>query len=108
MSRFTFTQQLSPRGGRRTLMPEHDRSDRSSEHPVRRFGDTTAARRRQDRESGQATTEFALILMPLLLVVAGIIQFGIGLNYWLDMQRVANQGGRWASVNNWPPNCPRG
>jgi hypothetical protein len=21
---------------------------------------------------------------------------------------VANQGGRWASVNNWPPNCPRG
>jgi len=74
---------------------------------VRRPGDTTAARRRQYRESGQATTEFALILLPLLLLVAGIIQFGIGLNYWLDMQRVANQGGRWASVNHWPPNCPR-
>jgi hypothetical protein len=52
--------------------------------------------------------EFALILFPLLLVVAGIIQFGIGLNYWLDMQRVANQGARWATVNNWPPDCPRG
>ena len=60
------------------------------------------------RESGQSTVEFALILFPLLLLVAGIIQFGIALNYWLDMQRVANQGARWAAVNNWPPDCPRG
>jgi len=52
--------------------------------------------------------EFALILFPLLILVAGIIQFGIGLNYWLDMQRIANQGARWAAVNNWPPDCPRG
>ena len=52
--------------------------------------------------------EFALILFPLLLLVAGIIQFGIALNYWLDLQRVANQGARWAAVNNWPPDCPRG
>jgi hypothetical protein len=65
-------------------------------------------RRGRDRESGQATVEFALILMPLLLLVAGVIQFGIALNYWLDMQRVANQGARWAAVNNWPPDCPRG
>ena len=63
--------------------------------------------RRQD-ESGQAMVEFALILFPLLLIVAGIIQFGIGLNYWLDMQRIANQGARWAAVNNWPPDCLRG
>ena len=60
------------------------------------------------RESGQAMVEFALILFPLLLLVAGIIQFGIALNYWLDMQRIANQGARWAAVNNWPPDCPRG
>jgi len=59
-------------------------------------------------ESGQAMVEFALILFPLLLLVAGIIQFGIGLNYWLDLQRVSNQGARWAAVNNWPPDCPRG
>lgn len=52
--------------------------------------------------------EFALILFPLLTIVAGIIWFGIGLNYWLDMQRIANQGARWAAVNNWPPDCPRG
>ena len=62
---------------------------------------------RRDPESGQATTEFALILIPLLIVVAGIIYFGIGLNYWLDMNRVANQGARWAAVDNWPAVCPR-
>jgi hypothetical protein len=60
-----------------------------------------------DRESGQATTEFALILLPLLVLVGGIVYFGIGLNYWLDMNRVANQGARWAAVNNWPPYCTR-
>jgi hypothetical protein len=43
--------------------------------------------------------EFALILFPLLIIVTGIIYFGIGLNYWLDMQRIANQGARWATVN---------
>jgi len=43
--------------------------------------------------------EFALILFPLLLIVVGVIQFGIALNYWLDMQRIANQGARWAAVD---------
>jgi hypothetical protein len=89
-------------------MQQPHRSDRSSDDLVRRPGDICGAFRRQDRESGQATTEFALILLPLLLLVAGIIQFGIALNYWLDMQRAANQGARFASVNNWPPDCPKG
>ena len=53
-------------------------------------------------ERGQATTEFALILIPLLILVVGIIQFGIGLNYWLDMNRLSNQGARWAVVNAYP------
>ena len=70
--------------------------------------DDIGARRRKDRESGQAMVEFALILFPLLLLVVGIIQFGIGLNYWLDLQRISNQGARWAVVNNWPPACPQG
>ena len=68
--------------------------------------DLIGARRPQDRESGQAMVEFALVLFPLLIIVAGIIQFGIGLNFWLDQQRIANQGARWAVVNAWP-NCPR-
>jgi hypothetical protein len=78
------------------------RSDRSTRALVR-LRDLTAARRfRRDPESGQATTEFALILLPLLIIVVGIIQFGIGLNFWMDEQRIANQGARWAVVNSWP------
>jgi Flp pilus assembly protein TadG len=57
-------------------------------------------------ERGQALVEFALVLLPLLLIVVGILQFGIGLNYWLDEQRIANQGARWAVVNAWP-GCAR-
>ena len=88
-------------------MNQLDRSDRSSDILVRRSGDTCGDRR-PDRESGQATTEFALILLPLLLIVGGIIHFGIALNFWLDEQRIANQGARWAAVANWPPECPVG
>ncbi len=58
--------------------------------------------RRRDRESGQALVEFALILPLFIVLVVGIIQFGVGLNYWLDMQRIANQGARWGVVNQFP------
>ncbi len=58
-------------------------------------------------ERGQVIVEFALILPVFIILVAGIIKFGIALNYWLDMQRVANQGARFAAVNSWP-GCPRG
>jgi len=59
-------------------------------------------RLRREPESGQAMVEFALILIPLLILVVGIIQFGIGLNYWLDLNRLSNQGARWAAVNAYP------
>jgi Flp pilus assembly protein TadG len=81
-------------------------TDSRREAPVRAL-DPINLPRRQDRESGQAMVEFALILLPLLTIVAGIIYFGIGLNYWLDMNRIANQGARWAVVNNWPSECLR-
>ncbi len=82
------------------------RSDRSPDGLVKRLH-VIPARAKRDPESGQAMVEFALILLPLLTIVSGIIYFGIGLNYWLDMNRVANQGVRQAVVNNWPPQCPR-
>lgn len=81
------------------------RSDKSPRGLVK-APDSIGVQACQRRESGQAITEFALIMFPLLMLVAGIIQFGIGLNYWLDMQRIANQGARWAVVNSWP-GCPR-
>jgi TadE-like protein len=71
--------------------------DHSNEGPTRAL--SRMNQRFERGERGQATVEFALILLPLLLLVAGIIQFGIGLNYWLDMQRIANQGARWATVD---------
>jgi hypothetical protein len=46
--------------------------------------------------------EFALIAPLFLAIVVGIIQFGVALNFWLDEQRMANQGARWAAVNNYP------
>jgi len=50
-------------------------------------------------ESGQSVVEFALILFPLLLLVVGIIQFGIAINFWQDQQRLATAGARVAAVN---------
>jgi Flp pilus assembly protein TadG len=58
-------------------------------------------------ERGTALVEFALIAPLFLMIVVGIIQFGVALNYWLDLQRLANQGARYAVVNNWPT-CARG
>ena len=33
------------------------------------------------------------------MIVIGAIQFGVALNFWLDLQRLANQGARSAAVN---------
>lgn len=54
------------------------------------------------RERGQAMVEFVLIAPLLFLVVGGIVQVALALNYWLDMQRIANQGARWAVVARYP------
>lgn len=53
-------------------------------------------------ERGQVMVEFVLVAPLLFLVVGGIIQFALALNYWLDMQRIANQGARWAVVAQYP------
>jgi len=59
------------------------------------------------KQEGQALVEFALVAPLFLMIVFGIISFGVGLNYWLDMNRTANQGARQAVVNHWPPYCVR-
>ncbi len=46
--------------------------------------------------------EFVLISPLILLLVGGIIQLGLAINYWMDMQRIANQGARWAVVARYP------
>ncbi len=53
-------------------------------------------------ERGQAMVELVLISPVIFLLVGGIIQMALALNYWLDMQRIANQGARWAVVAQYP------
>ena len=50
--------------------------------------------------------EFVLVAPLLFLLVGGIVQVALALNYWLDMQRIANQGARWAVVARYPVDPP--
>jgi Flp pilus assembly protein TadG len=53
-------------------------------------------------ERGQAMVEFALLAPLFLALVVGVIQFAVALNFWFDMNRLANQGARSAAVNCGP------
>jgi Flp pilus assembly protein TadG len=56
-----------------------------------------SALRREQR--GTAVVEFALIAIPLFLIVFGILDFGRALNYYNDVTQLAGQGARAAAVN---------
>jgi hypothetical protein len=53
-------------------------------------------------EQGVALVEFALILPVLVLLLFGMLQLGTLFNYWIDETHLANEGARWAVVNNVP------
>jgi len=53
-------------------------------------------------ERGTAVVEFALVAVPLALIVFGILDFGRALNYYNDMTQLAGQGARAAAVNQNP------
>jgi Flp pilus assembly protein TadG len=65
----------------------------------RRFAAMRAARA---DERGAALVEFALVLPVLLLVLFGIIQFGLALNSANDQTHLANEVARYATVNENP------
>ena len=46
--------------------------------------------------------EFALVLPLLLVLVFGMLEFGKAFNYWIDTTHLANEGARWAVVNQNP------
>ena len=60
------------------------------------------ARARRDREGGQALVEFVLALFPLIIIVGGAIQLSSGVSNWHDLNRIANEGARWAAIDSWP------
>ena len=50
-------------------------------------------------ERGQVLVEFALIMPVLLILVLGIIDFGLGFNAWNTAQNAAREGARVAAVD---------
>jgi hypothetical protein len=61
-----------------------------------------AARRRGAAQSGQALVELALVLPILLVLVFGIVEFGLALNAQSNQTQVASQVARYAAVNQDP------
>ena len=51
-----------------------------------------------NRERGQSLTEFALIAPMFLVLVFGIIDFGMGLNGWITITNAAREGARLGAV----------
>jgi Flp pilus assembly protein TadG len=68
----------------------------------RASGTPAAGRSRLRAESGQAAVEFAMVVPFLCLLVLVLVDFGKGMNYWLDLNHVASEGARKAAVNMYP------
>src|SRR5215510_4490012 len=49
-------------------------------------------------QSGQAAVEFALVVPLLCLIILALVDFGKGVNYWLDANHLAHEGARMAAV----------
>jgi hypothetical protein len=58
---------------------------------------TTVAPVRKRRRRGQSLVEFAMLLPVLLIMLSGVIEFGILLNYYLDLIDAAREAARWAA-----------
>lgn len=56
-------------------------------------------RRAHRGERGAAALEFALVVIPLLLIIAGIVNFGVVFAQQLALDNAARQGARWGAVD---------
>jgi Flp pilus assembly protein TadG len=82
---------------------------RSPAH-IRRLRAPRALGQLLHEQRGVAVVEFALILPLLLLIVAGIMDFGRAMNYKNAATQLANEAARYLSVNRdpvsgAPPTC---
>jgi len=50
------------------------------------------------RGRGQSLVEFALVLVPLLLLILGVIQFGLIFNSYVTMTNAAREGARTGTI----------
>jgi hypothetical protein len=53
-------------------------------------------------EKGQSAVEFGLVVPILCALVLALFDFGKAMNYWLNLNHVAAEGARRASVNAFP------
>jgi len=58
----------------------------------------TTIRSRSWRERGQALLEFALVVPIFLVLVFGIVDFGMGLKAWITITNSAREGARIGAV----------
>ena len=66
---------------------------------TRSLGRRVRARPRTSNEGGQALLEFALVLPILLLLVTGIITFGIAFHNYLELTDAVNVGARLLAIS---------
>ncbi|HEX5369268.1 MAG TPA: TadE/TadG family type IV pilus assembly protein [Dehalococcoidia bacterium] len=56
-------------------------------------------RRGRKKERGQALLEFAIVMPIFLVLLMGIVDFGLGLRAWISITNSAREGARIASVH---------
>jgi Flp pilus assembly protein TadG len=66
----------------------------------RRGGGWRRRGRRWCDDSGAAAVEFAIVLAPLLLVVFGIVNFGLAYHQQIQLSGAAREGARTMAVKN--------
>jgi Flp pilus assembly protein TadG len=83
-------------------MTAHFPNHFSSSQHRRPSGTMALCRARARQQQGQTAVELALLLPILLLLVFGIVQFGLALNSANDETHLANEVARYAAVNEDP------
>jgi Flp pilus assembly protein TadG len=70
--------------------------------PLQPDAPTRRARTRRwfRRDDGSALVEFALISPLVIMLVFGVIEFGIAYNQQIEVRSAAREGGRMAAVDN--------
>jgi hypothetical protein len=82
--------------------PESPPASRPVREPYRPFSWGGFLARLRGDERGTAVVEFALVSIPLFLLVFGIVDFGRALNYYNNLTQLAGQGARAAAVDRMP------
>jgi Flp pilus assembly protein TadG len=62
---------------------------------------------RRDIARGQSLVEFALVLVPLLLLILGVIQFGLIFNSYVTMTNAAREGARTGTIYVYDRGCSK-